>query len=115
MNVINNSSKPEETCVEVSKHITRCFSVAAQFTGCREKLIEMPELIRDLCRILYFKVILLSLLFFNNKCLFLWYILETDAALLHCDRVRKCPSARCYFTDAIVEVGGLVALIDVYV
>ncbi|XP_065167125.1 dnaJ homolog subfamily C member 13 isoform X2 [Atheta coriaria] len=55
VNVINNSSKPEETCVEVSKHITRCFSVAAQFTGCREKLIEMPELIRDLCRILYFK------------------------------------------------------------
>lgn len=37
-------------------HITRCYMVAAQFPACRERIIEMPQLIKDLCRILYFKV-----------------------------------------------------------
>ncbi|XP_019866686.2 dnaJ homolog subfamily C member 13 [Aethina tumida] len=55
VNVLNNSSKPNETCVQVSMHITRCFGVAAQFPGCRERMLDLKQLIKDLCRILYFK------------------------------------------------------------
>nr|CAD7257437.1 unnamed protein product [Timema shepardi] len=36
-------------------HVTRCYSVAAQFQGCRDKMVEMPQLVKDLCHILYFK------------------------------------------------------------
>lgn len=55
VNVLNNSSKWNETGVQVCQHITRCFSVATQFIACRERMIDLPQLIRDLCRILYFK------------------------------------------------------------
>lgn len=56
VNVLNNSSKPEETPVQVAIYITKCFTVAAQFPGCRERMVEMKQLVYDLCRILYFKV-----------------------------------------------------------
>lgn len=56
VNVINNSTKPSETCAQVCEHVTKCYTVAAQFQACREKIIEMPQLVKDLCRILYFKV-----------------------------------------------------------
>lgn len=57
VSVLNASSKPTEVSVQVSSHITRCFGVAAQFQACRDKMVEMPQMILDLCRILYFKVI----------------------------------------------------------
>ncbi|CAG9813597.1 unnamed protein product [Phaedon cochleariae] len=55
VNVLNNSSKPEDVQVQVCIHITRCFTVAAQFPGCRERMVDLDQLIKDLCRILYFK------------------------------------------------------------
>ncbi|VEN42457.1 unnamed protein product [Callosobruchus maculatus] len=55
VNVLNNSSKPEETPVQVCAHITRCFTVAAQFQACRERMVDLKQLVKDLCRILYFK------------------------------------------------------------
>ncbi|XP_017781227.1 PREDICTED: dnaJ homolog subfamily C member 13 [Nicrophorus vespilloides] len=67
VDVVNNSSKPNETCVEVSQHITKCYCVAAQFTACREKMIEMPELVKDLCRLLYFKK-LIKLCYVATEC-----------------------------------------------
>ena len=30
--------------------------MAAQFEECREKITEMPDIIKDLCRVLYHKV-----------------------------------------------------------
>lgn len=46
---------------QVCGHICKCYSVAAQFEECREKIIELPNIIRDLCRILYYgKVRMLS-------------------------------------------------------
>lgn len=54
-NVINKSSKPSETCVQVCEHITKCYTVAAQFGACRERLIYLPNFVSNLCRILYFK------------------------------------------------------------
>ncbi|KAJ8971338.1 hypothetical protein NQ314_000751 [Rhamnusium bicolor] len=55
VNVLNNSSKSNETPVQVCMHITRCFCVAAQFPGCRERIVDLKQLVKDLCRILYFK------------------------------------------------------------
>lgn len=56
VSVLNNSSKPSEVAVQVCTHITKCYSVAGNFQACRDKMVEMPQLIKDLCRILYFKV-----------------------------------------------------------
>ncbi|KAJ3648782.1 hypothetical protein Zmor_020558 [Zophobas morio] len=55
VNVLSKSSKPTDTAVLVCTHITKCFSVAAQFQGCRERMIDLKQLVKDLCRILYFK------------------------------------------------------------
>ncbi|XP_048827820.1 dnaJ homolog subfamily C member 13 isoform X4 [Brienomyrus brachyistius] len=52
--VLTASSKPEDMAVQVCGHICRCFSVAAQFEECREKIIELPNIIRDLCHVLYY-------------------------------------------------------------
>lgn len=58
VSVLNNSSKPKDVAVQVCTHITRCFSVAGLFRGCRDKMVELPQLVKDLCRLLYFKVYL---------------------------------------------------------
>ncbi|XP_060515817.1 dnaJ homolog subfamily C member 13 [Cylas formicarius] len=55
VNVLSNSSKPNDTAVQVCLNITQCFSVAAQFQACRECMINLTQLVKDLCRILYFK------------------------------------------------------------
>uniref|UniRef100_A0A287DFT5 DnaJ heat shock protein family (Hsp40) member C13 n=1 Tax=Ictidomys tridecemlineatus TaxID=43179 RepID=A0A287DFT5_ICTTR len=52
--VLNRSSKPSDMSVQVCGHISKCYSVAAQFEECREKITEMPSIIKDLCRVLYF-------------------------------------------------------------
>ncbi|XP_034517714.1 dnaJ homolog subfamily C member 13 [Ailuropoda melanoleuca] len=52
--VLNCSSKPSDMSVQVCGHISKCYSVAAQFEECREKITEMPGIIKDLCRVLYF-------------------------------------------------------------
>ena len=55
-NVISSASLQDDTAVMVCTQITRYYSVAAQFEGCREKIQEHSGIIKDLCRILYFKV-----------------------------------------------------------
>uniref|UniRef100_A0A2K6E1C6 DnaJ heat shock protein family (Hsp40) member C13 n=1 Tax=Macaca nemestrina TaxID=9545 RepID=A0A2K6E1C6_MACNE len=52
--VLTRSSKPSDMSVQVCGHISKCYSVAAQFEECREKITEMPSIIKDLCRVLYF-------------------------------------------------------------
>lgn len=56
VSVLNKSSKSTDAAVQVCMHITKCFSVAGSFRGCRDKIIELPQLVKDLCRILQFKV-----------------------------------------------------------
>lgn len=41
-------------CFQVCGHVCRCYSVAAQFEECREKIVELPNIIRDVCHILYY-------------------------------------------------------------
>ncbi|XP_012285401.1 dnaJ homolog subfamily C member 13 isoform X2 [Orussus abietinus] len=55
VSVLNKSSKPDDVAVQVCMHITRCFAVAGSFRGCRDKIVELPQLVKDLCRILHFK------------------------------------------------------------
>lgn len=50
------SSKQEDLNVQVCMNIARCFSVSARFEMSREKLAEMPDVIRDLCRLLFYSV-----------------------------------------------------------
>ncbi|XP_041101155.1 dnaJ homolog subfamily C member 13-like [Polyodon spathula] len=52
--VLTASSKPDDMAVQVCGHIYKCYSVAAQFEECREKIVELPNIIRDLCRVLYY-------------------------------------------------------------
>ena len=56
VSVLSSSSKQDEMAVEVCTHICRCFRVSAQFESCREAIIEVPAIIKDVCRVLYYKV-----------------------------------------------------------
>ncbi|XP_045611089.2 dnaJ homolog subfamily C member 13 isoform X2 [Procambarus clarkii] len=56
--VLNASSKPSDVAVQVCTNIARCYTAAASFPMCREKLIEMSHFIKDLCHTLYFKSLL---------------------------------------------------------
>ena len=42
--------------LQVCTHICRCFRVSAQFEACREAITEVPVILKDICRILYYKV-----------------------------------------------------------
>ena len=42
--------------VQVCTHICRCYRVSAQFEACRESIVEQKRLVRDVCRVLYYKV-----------------------------------------------------------
>ncbi|XP_064489524.1 dnaJ homolog subfamily C member 13-like [Ornithodoros turicata] len=53
--ILSQSSKPSSLETLVLKHVALCFGVAAKFPACREVIIGMPSMIRDLCRVLYFK------------------------------------------------------------
>jgi len=48
-------SKENDINVQIMFHIVRCYSVAAQFEDCREKITEIPNIVKDLCVILYFQ------------------------------------------------------------
>ena len=41
---------------QVCTYVVKCYAVASQFEGCREKIQEIPAIIKDICRILYYKV-----------------------------------------------------------
>lgn len=57
MSVLNKSSEQTEMSVSVCTYCTRCFKVASQFPMCRDTFSQMPQLVNDITRILYFKVI----------------------------------------------------------
>lgn len=53
--ILSQASKASSLETLVLKHVSSCFGVAAKFPACREVIVGMPSLIRDLCRVLYFK------------------------------------------------------------
>ncbi|XP_077997979.1 dnaJ homolog subfamily C member 13-like [Glandiceps talaboti] len=53
--MLNSSSSPDNMPVQVCTHVIKCYAVAAQFGACREKIIELPSIIKELSRTLYYK------------------------------------------------------------
>ena len=54
VSVLSASSKEDDVAVEVFTHIVRCYSVSAH-AACLDRLIEMPELVKNICRLMYYK------------------------------------------------------------
>ncbi|XP_019858666.1 PREDICTED: dnaJ homolog subfamily C member 13 [Amphimedon queenslandica] len=55
VNVISESSKEDDMSVQVCSHIAKCYRVSSQFEACRESIVETPNIVKDLCRIMYYK------------------------------------------------------------
>ncbi|XP_046397209.1 dnaJ homolog subfamily C member 13 [Ischnura elegans] len=55
VSVIGESTAPTETAVHVCHNAIRCFTVAARFQACRDKMVEMTGLVPEICRVLRFK------------------------------------------------------------
>ncbi|XP_041474110.1 dnaJ homolog subfamily C member 13-like isoform X1 [Lytechinus variegatus] len=53
--VLNVSSKADDMAVKVCQHVIKCYAVAAQFEGCRDRITEIPAIIKDVCRALFYK------------------------------------------------------------
>uniref|UniRef100_H2Z525 J domain-containing protein n=1 Tax=Ciona savignyi TaxID=51511 RepID=H2Z525_CIOSA len=53
--MLSFSSKDDDVAVKVCTHVCRCYAVAAQFEECREKFMGDLRIVKDVCRILYFK------------------------------------------------------------
>ena len=49
---LSPSLSPSQVCT----HISRCYRVSAQFEACREAITEVPNIVKDTCRVLYYKV-----------------------------------------------------------
>lgn len=68
VSVLTASSKAEDMAVQVCGHTCKCYSVAAEFEECREKITELPNIIRDLCHVLYFGKTLPRLASLSVEC-----------------------------------------------
>ncbi|XP_055621008.1 dnaJ homolog subfamily C member 13 isoform X2 [Toxorhynchites rutilus septentrionalis] len=55
VSIMGADSKRDALHYEVISNITRCFEVACCFENCRKKILELPQLIVDVCRVVYFK------------------------------------------------------------
>ncbi|KAL5489677.1 hypothetical protein EMCRGX_G018795 [Ephydatia muelleri] len=55
LNVLSLSSKTEEMAVQVCTNICRCYRVSAQFEACRAAIVEVPAIVKDVCRAMYYK------------------------------------------------------------
>lgn len=61
-------SEKDELCIQICSFIAKCYQQAAQFKRCREKILEVNTLIKDLCRCLQFKQ-LTSLCLIITECI----------------------------------------------
>ena len=53
--VLSVSRKKDAVASEVFTHIVTCYCVSVQFHACTDKLIEMLELVKNICRLLFYK------------------------------------------------------------
>ncbi|XP_055379776.1 dnaJ homolog subfamily C member 13 isoform X2 [Condylostylus longicornis] len=58
VSIIGADSKPDSVHYQVITNITKCFEVACNFENCKQKIISLPQLISDVCRVVYFKHII---------------------------------------------------------
>ncbi|XP_071822188.1 dnaJ homolog subfamily C member 13-like isoform X2 [Apostichopus japonicus] len=52
---IGSMSSPDEMAVMVVENVIRCFAVTAQFESCRDRITEIPSIIKEICRTLSYK------------------------------------------------------------
>lgn len=52
---ISQSSKPDDMPVQVCQNVIQCFAVTAQFESCRDRITEIPSIIKEICRTLSYK------------------------------------------------------------
>ncbi|KAL5285788.1 DNAJC13 family protein [Megaselia abdita] len=55
VSILGADSKPDSLHYQVISNVTRCFEVACNFEKCKEKIITLPQLLSDVCRVVYFK------------------------------------------------------------
>lgn len=55
VSIMGIDSKPTEVHYQIISNITKCFEVACNFEQCKKKIIELPQLLTDVCRVVYFK------------------------------------------------------------
>lgn len=60
--VLSASSDPDDVCVQMCTNIVNCFTVAAEFEACQQKLSELTSVVKDLNRILSYSKLLTLLL-----------------------------------------------------
>lgn len=56
VSILGADSKPDALHYQVISNVTRCFEVACNFEKCKQKIITLPQLLSDVCRVVYFKV-----------------------------------------------------------
>lgn len=56
VSIMSVDSNPSQVHYQIISNITKCFEVACNFENCKSKIIELPQLIMDVCRVVYFKV-----------------------------------------------------------
>lgn len=55
VSILGVDSKPDSLHYQVISNITKCFEVACNFENCKKKILELPQLVIDVCRVVYFK------------------------------------------------------------
>ncbi|XP_030387822.1 dnaJ homolog subfamily C member 13 isoform X2 [Scaptodrosophila lebanonensis] len=55
VSILGVDSKPDSVHYQVISNVTRCFEVACNFEKCKQKIITLPQLLSDVCRVVYFK------------------------------------------------------------
>ncbi|XP_067952104.1 dnaJ homolog subfamily C member 13-like [Watersipora subatra] len=55
ISTLSTMSKPDDLAVQVCSQIAKCYGVASQFQKCREVIQEIPVIVKELSRILYYK------------------------------------------------------------
>lgn len=55
VSILGVDSKPDSLHYQVISNVTRCFEVACNFEKCKQKIIQLPQLLADVCRVVYFK------------------------------------------------------------
>lgn len=71
VSIMSSDSNPSQLHFQIISNITKCFEVACNFESCKARIIELPRLVVDVCRVVYFKhslsVSLVTSLAANNE------------------------------------------------
>lgn len=60
VSIMGIDSKPTDIHYQIISNITKCFEVACNFEQCKNKIMQLPQLLTDVCRVIYFKVCVIS-------------------------------------------------------